>query len=271
MATGAPVEHKRDEKAQDGGWTPVTRARTYELVLDRIEDQIASGRLRVGDRLPAERELATALGVSRVAVREAIRVLQAMGLINQGTGSGREAGTILTAAPAEALTRLIRLHVLVASVDSSDLVRARVTLERESAALAATHATAADLEALAESLEAMEDPESTVEEFNDADTAFHVTIARASGNTLVAELTTALRNAMRTTLLHRLRVETEFEVVARRLSGEHRAIYDALAAGNAPLAADLVAAHIEGFYPDLFDDGTAAQPQVQTAESPVAR
>ncbi len=123
------------DEARDG-WEPVSRPRTYELVLDRIEEQIASGRLHVGDRLPAERELAAALGVSRVAVREAIRVLQAMGLISQATGSGRDAGTILTSAPAEALTRLIRLHVLVASVNSKDLVRARITLERESAALA---------------------------------------------------------------------------------------------------------------------------------------
>ncbi len=245
------VHHTNGDKMPEDGWAPVTRARTYELVLDRIEEQIASGRLRVGDRLPAERELATALGVSRVAVREAIRVLQAMGLITQGTGSGRDSGTILTAAPAEALTRLIRLHVLVASIDSEDLVRARITLERESAALAATHATRADHERLAASLAAMEDPASTVEAFNDADTAFHVTIARASGNTLVAELTTALRNAMRTTLLSRLRLESEFEVVARRLSGEHRAIYEALVAGDADRAADLVAAHIEGFYPDL--------------------
>lgn len=247
------------EKAQDEGWAPVTRARTYELVLDRIEDQIASGRLHVGDRLPAERELATVLGVSRVAVREAIRVLQAMGLISQGTGSGKDAGTILTAAPGEALTRLIRLHVLVASVDSDDLVRARITLERESAALAATNATAEDHLRLAESLAAMEDPETTIEDFNDADTAFHVTIARASGNTLVAELTTALRNAMRTTLLSRLQTEEDFALVAHRLSGEHRAIYEALVAGNAALAADLVSTHIQGFYPDLYAKHPAAQ------------
>jgi GntR family transcriptional repressor for pyruvate dehydrogenase complex len=230
------------------GWEPVARSRTYELVLDRIEEQIASGRLRAGDRLPPERELATALGVSRVAVREAMRVLQAMGLITQGTGSGREAGTILTAAPGEALTRLIRMHVLVASVGSEDLVRARVTLERESARLAAGHADADDHALMTECLATMEAPDVDVEEFNDADTAFHVAIARASGNTLVAELTTALRNAMRTTLLEMLRRETEFAEVAARLSREHRAIHDALLAGEGALAGDLVAAHIEGFY-----------------------
>lgn len=242
---------ERGLQGHDDGWTPVTKSRTYELVLDRIEEQIASGRLRVGDRLPGERDLASALGVSRVAVREAIRVLQAMGLITQATGSGREAGTILTAAPADALTRLIRMHVLVASLESADLVRARITLERESAALAARHATDEDRAGLAGSLAAMEDATVSPEDFNDADTAFHVGIARASGNTLVAELTTALRNAMRSTLLQRLQAHEDFRSVAARLSREHRQIYDALASGEGQRAADLVAAHIEGFYPDL--------------------
>lgn len=236
--------------AQNQGWLPVTRTRTYELVLDRIEEQIASGRLRAGDRLPAERELAAALGVSRVAVREAMRVLQAMGMISQGTGSGRDAGTTLTAAPGEALTRLIRMHVLVASVGSHDLISARITLERESARLAARAATPADHEQLAEVLLVMEKSGITVEEFNDADTAFHVAIARASGNTLVAELTTALRNAMRAPLLERLRAQPVFADTAGRLSAEHRGVYDALVARDGERAADLVQAHIEHFYAD---------------------
>jgi GntR family transcriptional repressor for pyruvate dehydrogenase complex len=235
-------------EVQEQGWVPVTRTRTYELVLDRIEEQIASGRLRAGDRLPAERDLAAALGVSRVAVREAMRVLQAMGLISQGTGSGRDAGTTLSAAPAEALTRLIRMHVLVASVGSDDLISARDTLARESARLAAGAATDDDRAQLGKLLAVMETPGIPVEEFNDADTAFHVAIARASGNTLVAELTTALRNAMRAPLLTHLRAEENFTVTASRLSAEHRKVYEAILAGDGTRAADLVQEHIVGFY-----------------------
>jgi GntR family transcriptional repressor for pyruvate dehydrogenase complex len=255
--------------AEEHGWLPVTRSRTYELVLDRIEEQIASGRLRVGDRLPAERDLAGALGVSRVAVREALRVLQAMGLISQGTGSGREAGTILTSAPGEALTRLIRMHVLVASVGSDDLVGARITLERESARLAAGNASDADRAELARLLSEMERPRVEVEAFNDADTAFHVAIARASGNVLVAELTTALRNAMRATLLERLRAEPDFGAVADRLSAEHRALYQALLAGDGATAADLVQRHIEDFYRLVSPE--AAPPGRRTPRSGPAR
>jgi DNA-binding FadR family transcriptional regulator len=218
-------------------------------VLDQIEEQIASGRFRAGDRLPPERDLASALGVSRVAVREAMRVLQAMGVITQGTGSGPDSGTVLTAAPGQALTRLIRMHVLVASVGSDDLVRARIALERESARLAAVNATADDHEVIAGHLVAMDDPQVSIEVFNDRDTALHVAIARASGNPLVAELTTALRNAMRATLLERFRGDDDFRSVAAvRLRREHHAIHLALRAGAGALAADLVEAHIDGFY-----------------------
>lgn len=251
-STGALGDIEDTENAVDAvvdeGWAPVTRARTYELVLDRVEAQITSGRLRAGDRLPAERDLAAALGVSRVAVREAMRVLQAMGVITQSTGSGRDAGTVLTAAPGEALTRLVRMHVLLASVGTTDVVRARIALERESARLAATHARDSDHALLVEHLAVMDDPACSPETFNDRDTDFHVTIAHASGNRLVAEMTTALRNAMRTTLLERLQGEDDFRAVAARLAREHHEIHEALVAGEGARAADLVEAHIEGFY-----------------------
>jgi GntR family transcriptional regulator, transcriptional repressor for pyruvate dehydrogenase complex len=234
--------------ADADGWARVARPRTYELVIDRIEQQLASGRLRAGDRLPAERDLAATLGVSRAAVREAIRVLEAMGLVVQGTGSGPGAGTILTAAPADALTRLIRLHVLVASVDTADVVRARIALERESARLAATHATAEDRASIDEHLSVMDAPDVGVDAFNEGDTALHLAIARASGNQLVAELTTALRTAMRPTLLRALVASDDFAATTQRLRDEHHGIARAIRDGDGTRAADLVEAHIEGFY-----------------------
>jgi len=230
------------------GATEPGRRRIHEVVLAKIEEQIANGQLRSGDRLPAERDLATELGVSRPAVREAIRVLEAMGTVVQGTGSGPDAGTVLSAVPGAALTHLISLHVMLASIGTADVVRARVALERESSRLAATHATEADHAGLVEHLSAMEDPAITVDEFNDRDTAFHLAIAQASGNTLVAELTTALRTAMRPTLLAALRSTPDFHPVAARLADEHRAIHAALRAGDGELAAQRIEAHIDGFY-----------------------
>lgn len=230
------------------GWEPVTRATTYELVLDQIRTQLQSGRLHAGDRLPSERDLAAGLGVSRVAVREAIGVLKALGVARTATGSGADAGTFLHAAPADALTRVIEMHVMLASVSTADVVNARVALERESARLAATHAKPSDREQMRVHLAVMADAQVSVAGFNDHDTYFHVAIARASGNPLVAEMTTAVRNAMRGRLLELLSLAVDFRTVQRKLCVEHEGIFEALESGLGARAADLVEAHIRDFY-----------------------
>ncbi len=237
----------------DNGWSRLSRPRTHELVIERIEEQIAAGRLKVGDRLPPERELAASLGVSRAGVREAIRVLEAMGTVAQNTGSGPDAGTILSAMPGDALARLISLHVMLASIDTGDVVRARIALERESTRLAAKHASPSDHALIAEHLTAMDDPDIGVEAFNEHDTAFHLAIARASGNVLVAELTTALRTAMRPTLLRALRAAEDFPSVGAQLRAQHHAIHTAIRDGDGALAAERVEAHIDGFYAETHE------------------
>jgi GntR family transcriptional repressor for pyruvate dehydrogenase complex len=240
MATGSAEE----------GTTPTSapRSRAWEQVLDRVEADLAAGRLHVGDRLPPERELAADLGISRPAVREAIRVLDAWGTVTSGTGSGPESGTVLVAAPAAALTRFLRLHVLLASIGSSDVVRARVALERESTRLAARHATPEDHATIATHLDAMDDPELDADGFNDHDTAFHVAIAHATGNPLVAELTVALRESMRPRLLSALQAAPDLASITAQLRTDHHGIYDAIRRGRPDVAADLVESHITQFY-----------------------
>jgi GntR family transcriptional regulator, transcriptional repressor for pyruvate dehydrogenase complex len=242
---GVPVTGNGDT---DAVGLPAGRRRIHEMVLHHIEDQIARGELKAGDRLPAERDMAAALGVSRPAVREAIRVLEAMGTVVQGTGSGPDAGTVLSAVPGDALTHLLSLHVMLASIDTADVVRARIALERESTRLAAKHAGPDDHRLLEAHLAAMADPDIGVAEFNDRDTAFHLAIAQASGNILVAELTTALRTAMRPTLLRALQAVADFPAMATRLAIEHRSIHAAIQQGDGDLAASRVEAHIDGFY-----------------------
>ena len=228
------------------GDNPAPR-RIHEIVLWRIEEQIATGRLKVGDQLPSERDLAASLGVSRPAVREAIRVLEAMGTVVPGN-TGVDSGTLVAAVPGDALTHLVSLHVMLASFETADVVRARIALERESARLAAKHATEADHAAMADNLTAMDDLGITPEEFNDRDTAFHLAVARATGNVLLTELTTAIRIAMRPTQLHALRVDTDFPATAARLAVDHHAIHDAILGGDGELAANRIEAHIDGFY-----------------------
>ena len=235
-------------RSMNSASTIAPRPRAYEQVLDRIEADLAAHRLRVGDRMPSERDLALDLGISRPAVREALRIMEAWGTVVQGTGSGPDAGTVLIASPASALTRFIRLHVLLASIGATDLLQARIALERESTRLAALHATAQDHELIATPLTAMDQPGLDADAFNELDSAFHVAIARAAGNLLVSELTIALREAMRPRLLASLQAALDLPGITRRLRADHHGIYKAICQGQPQAAADRVEVHINQFY-----------------------
>ncbi|TDD52442.1 FadR/GntR family transcriptional regulator [Saccharopolyspora elongata] len=234
-----------------GNWRPVARTRTYELVIDRIEEQIVSGQLHVGDRLPPERELAQMLGVSRAAVREAFRALEAQGVLRMAVGTGPDSGTTVAALPSQALTRLLRLHVALANFPVADVVQARIMLERESARNAAQRATVPELKELRELLDEMDDPDCDRERFNDLDTEFHVGIAEAGGNRLVADMTIAIRESMRRPLLAAFdELGDKWYPIADRLRHDHRLIHQALESGDAAAAEDHVERHIRGFYRD---------------------
>lgn len=249
-------ESPPDVRAAMPDWQPVARSRTYEMVIDAIEAQILAGSLGVGDPLPAERDLAAKLQVSRPAVREALRVLEAQGVLRSGVGSGAGAGTFVAAMPAEALTHVLRLHLALSNFEFRDVVDARVTLESSSVELAAL---ANDPERLAPVHAAMAAMDAAGEDraaFNDADTAFHTAIAEAGGNRLVAAMTVAIRNAQRQAILAAFKDVEDWAAIRDVLMREHRAILDAITAGDGKGAAALSAEHIRGAYerlPTLHD------------------
>ncbi len=231
----------------DTAWRPVTRSLTYQLVVEAVEEQILTGALKVGDHLPPERELASLLGTSRPAVREGLRMLEAQGVLRTA-GAGPGSATVVTALPGEALTRLLRLHLALSSFRTEDVVEARVMLERRSAELAAQNGTPADFDRIRAALDRMDDSALPMEEFNELDTEFHVSIADASDNQLVADMTRAIRGAVRDSLLQAFRARDDWPRTAARLRAEHRAIHDAVAAGDPAEAADAVERHIRGFW-----------------------
>lgn len=237
-----------------------TRSRAYELVIDWIEQQIASGSLHVDDRVPAERDLAAMLAVSRSAVREAIRVLEAHGVVRAGVGVGPDGGTILTSMPSEALTQMLRLHIALANFPMADVIEARVMLERWSARLAAQQATDKDLAVLRGFVETMEASRLDRPAFNEADTRFHVAIAEAGRNRLVADMTTAIRDSMRTPILHAFQANTAWIELVDTLIGQHRAVYEAILARDGSGAADAVERHIRYAFAAL-GWGNAGQPR----------
>lgn len=257
MSHSKPVPGPADPADPVGvQWHPIHRRRAYELVLDQIGERIAHGDLVVGDRLPAERDLAGALGVSRASVREAMRVLEAQGVVESAPGGGPDAGTLVTARPGAAMARFLRLHLGLSHFTVDELVATRVTLEAESARLAARHAGPEQLDGLDEVLDRLDGLVADREGFNDLDTRFHVQIAAAAGNRLTADLTIGLRNSMRDQLLEVFRRIEDFAAEARRLQVEHRRILDALRARDPEAAAREVTAHVLRFAREFVPGAT---------------
>lgn len=218
--------------------------KAYEVVLEWVDARILDGRLRVGDTLPAERELAKILEVGRAAVREAVRTLEAQGVVRSSVGAGGAGGTTITAVPSGALGRLLRLHVALANFPLPDVLEVRVALETVSVRLAASHATPEHLAEMGALLEQMEDPRIDREHFNDCDTDFHVLLASAAGNHLARDITSAIRESMRLPILDAFRTVGAWADVVAKLRTDHRAIYAAVAAGDGEAAAMITEEHI---------------------------
>ncbi|OAB88363.1 GntR family transcriptional regulator [Janibacter melonis] len=225
--------------------------RAFEVVLVWVEERILAGDLGVGDQLPAERDLAQQLEVSRSAVREAVRTLQAQGVVRSSVGAGAAGGTTITSVPSDALGRLLRLHVSLTHFDLPDVLEVRIALERLSVRLAAAHATEDDLETMRGLLETMADPDVDRRVFNDHDTAFHVALARAAGNRLATDLTAAIRESMQLPILDRFRTLASWDDVADELRRDHQAIFDAVAAGDGDAAQEQVETHIRSAWAAL--------------------
>lgn len=221
--------------------------RTHQMVLGWIEDQLRTGTLTVGQRLPAERALAEQFGLSRTSVREAIRVLEALGVARSGVGSGPEAGTIITADPSAALGSTLRLHVASSHFPVTDVVQTRSMLE----SWACLHADP-DSPALAEAsglLAAMETlgPEG-IESFLLLDVRFHYALTEAAGNAVVSAIMLSLREGIKGYISTATQEQEQWPDVAAKLQVEHREILDAVRSGRGAEAAVLVVRHIESFY-----------------------
>lgn len=221
--------------------------RTHQLVLSWIEEQLSAGRLAVGGRLPAERALAEQLKVSRTSVREAIRILEAMGVVRAGVGSGPDAGTVVISDPTAALGSALRLHVATQHLPVPDIVETRVLLESWAAGKARPDAP--QLDEAAALLDAMDAPEGLpVNDFLALDVRFHLSVANAAGNAVVSAMMGSLRESIHGYAADLTSNLPDWEATASRLRAEHHAILEAVRNGDGGRAAGLVAAHIEGFY-----------------------
>jgi GntR family transcriptional repressor for pyruvate dehydrogenase complex len=213
--------------------------RLGEVVLEWLSRGILEGRLKVGDPLPAESRLAAAFGVSKPVVREAVRELAALGVVQIQQGKVAR----VRAVDAGPLVQFFRFAVSENERGLADANELRKVIEPQAAVLAARRGTEADQARLTRAIEAIENSIGRPEAFTDADIAFHETIAAMTGNRLLSLQMQGLRSVIRSVsqvlTMRPARSSEEWQATAER----HRAIYEAIIARDEAAASAAMLAH----------------------------
>ncbi|WP_295832861.1 FCD domain-containing protein [uncultured Microbacterium sp.] len=245
---------------------PNAAPRAWQVVLERIESDLRDGRLTPGDRLTPERELATQLGVGRSSVREAVRVLEVLGVVRTATGSGPTAGAMIVTTPRGGLAAFLRLQVAANGFPLTDVVRTRIVLECDVAERLAQDDV--DLAEVIGILDAMDADDLAPDDFLALDARFHQALSEASGNAVISAMMAGLRSSIEAyTRAGAARLDA-WSVVAERLRSEHRNIVAAMSAGDATAAREAVRAHITDYYTDVaqaLSPTNAGEPAVADA------
>ena len=220
---------------------PIKQSRVSVAVTDQLKQSILLGHFRSGDKLPSERELAEQFRVSRVAIREALRVLENSGFIE--TRQGVSGGTFVTDLTFQQLSNAFLDLFLADKISIPELYQMRVLIEPEVARLAARNVTPEYAERLQECLKAEEQPSRALPEDLDRKTAVHFILAEMCGNRFLEGL---VRSVMQMT---RKIIEAEHPDQPPFLhpAGMHKPIIKAVLAGDAGGAAIAMRRHAVQF------------------------
>lgn len=229
--------------------TPHPTARSYDAVLASIEGDLRDGKIKVGDQLPGERALAVQHGISRASVRDAIRVLEAMGVVRTGTGSGPQSGTVVIANPSAGLAATLRLHMATNHFPVADIVQTRIMMETWAAVEAANQPRQESQEAqLRTLLAAMNRPGLGREEFHVLDAAFHVLLSSLAGNSVITAMMESLRSAIQGYVSDSIDSDAMWGNIVPELRTQHEGILTAVLANDGGSAAQALRHHIEWFH-----------------------
>jgi GntR family transcriptional repressor for pyruvate dehydrogenase complex len=216
----------------------VRTSRLYEQIVQQIEESVLNGSLKPGDQLPAERELAQRLGVSRTAVREAVKTLREKGLVEAYSGRG----TFITNGTSQAARQSFDLMVKIGQQEGSPhLAELRLMLEPGIAALAAVRAKEDDLSGMRDAVAVMDRSQKDPGAYIEADLDFHLALAEAAANPLILSLIDSIVGLLREQRIKIFNVEGG----PQRGQFHHKRILEAVERHDAEMARSAMRAHLE--------------------------
>jgi GntR family transcriptional repressor for pyruvate dehydrogenase complex len=234
----------------------IRKTRIYEEVVSQIHELIREGKFKARDQLPSERELAETFKVSRTSVREALRALEAQGLVVSRTG----AGNFVAELPIESLVAPLAAMLIEEKDALADIFEMRKLIEPHIASLAAERATKRDIDRMKKILDKQREAVSRGETGVDADAELHFAIGRATQNQALEKLVSGLMD-----ILSHSREESLQTKDRRKASIEsHRKILVAIETHDTKKAREAMLFHIEQVEDNVL---SAKKPQISYSES----
>ena len=220
--------------------------RLYRQIAEQLRALMADGEFEAGARLPAERDLAKHLGVSRPSVREALIALEVEGWVEVRTGSGVY---VLDRRERDRLAKRAKVtQAMPAALNEwgpLELIRARRLVEGETAAMAAVQAKRKDVAAMKDAIEAMQQDAKRGVMPLDGDRAFHIAIVQACDNAVLIETVQGFWDSRRGPLFERLGTHFETPASWQSAIAEHEAVLAAIRVHDAAAARSAMHAHLD--------------------------
>lgn len=216
-----------------------------EVIAAHIREEIRSGTLSIGDRLPPERDLIEQLGVSRATVREALMLLESDGFV--AVRAGRHGGAYVTRPKIERLATILDAILLVEKTTTQELLEARAIMEPLAVRLAATRATAEDLARIEECVDRAAEKRDSPEIVAEEAARFHVLVGEATQNGVIAALTATTQQLIFSRVTDALGTDVEGSIRA------HQRIFEAIRDGDPEAAERRMMRHVAAFETVLED------------------
>ena len=220
------------------------QARLYRQVADALEERIAAGEFRSGDRLPTERDLSAYYSVSRTCVREALLALEIAGLVSIRVGSG----VFVTSPPSP---ERLKIEPAMDQVSLTEILDARLMFEPEICAEAAANAKAEDIARLSAALTRMREEHRKAADTEYGDRDFHLAIAQACGNTIAQNLLQEIWDDISAPLWQGIMSHIRTPILRLKWIDDHEAIIAAIELRDRRKARAAMRRHIENVVESL--------------------
>ena len=228
---------------------PVIRTSLSDEIVEQIIDLISRDVLKPGERLPSERELCKKFGVGRTSLREALRSLAVMGILDGRVGEG----TFVSNSNKKYLEKTLQWGLLLDRKKVEDLIETRLMLESQTAFLTAQRATTQNLKEIRQTLQGMEESIDQPQRYLEFDLRFHLLIARATQNSILYNLLSMTRGYLQEWIKENLTERSTAKLGTRAALSlrEHKKILQALRKGRAEEARQAMTEHILSSSADL--------------------